>query len=171
MGSAAETRLALAELACDTGRSNEAKQLARDARKVFQAQNQAHDEILAAALLSRPLLDQGKLAEAAASLDVLLKVSEKISDVTTRLSLTLAHANVLAGAKDLAAAERAARKVLAEAPKDLVWLRLEASLTLAEIQSKGKNAAEGHRRLQEVSRAAREKGFELIVHQASAPQL
>jgi ATP/maltotriose-dependent transcriptional regulator MalT len=83
--------------------------------------------------------------------------------------LALAQAKVLAARKDFSAAERTARRALAEAPKDLFRLRLEASLTLGEIQMKGKNAAQGRQRLQEVSRSAKEKGFELIARQASAP--
>jgi eukaryotic-like serine/threonine-protein kinase len=169
MGSAAQTRLALAELDCNSGRSNEAEQLARAAIQVFRAQNEPDNQIFAAAWLSRSLLEQGKLADAAASLEAPLKLAEKSSDVTTRLSLALAHADVLAATNHLDAAERAARRVLAEAPKDLFRLRLEASLTLAEIQTKGKNAALAQKRLQEVSKAAREKGFELIARQASAP--
>jgi serine/threonine protein kinase/tetratricopeptide (TPR) repeat protein len=168
MGSAAETRLALAELDCDSGRPHEAEPLARAALKVFQEQNEPNNQIFGAAVLSRSLVEQGKLKEAAASLETPLKLAEKSSDVTTRLSLALAHADVLAATKDFAAAERAARRALAEAPKDLFRLRLEASFTLAEIQTKGKNGAQGRRRLEEVSKAARDKGFELIAHQASA---
>jgi serine/threonine protein kinase/tetratricopeptide (TPR) repeat protein/TolB-like protein len=166
-GSAAQTRLALAELDCDSGRSNEAEPLARAAIEVFEAQNEPDDQIFAATLLSRSLLEQGKLEEAAASLEAPLKMAVKSSDVTTRLALTLAQANVLAATNHLAAAERAARRVLAQAPKDLFRLRLDAALTLAKIQTKDKNA-QGRERLQEISRTAREKGFELIARQASS---
>jgi tetratricopeptide (TPR) repeat protein len=166
MGSVAETRLALGELACDSGRPNAAEQFAQAALKVFQAQNEPNEQILAAVLLSRSLLDQGKLKDAAAALEVPLKLAEKNSDLTTRLSLTVAHANVLAATNDLARAERTARRVLAEAPQDLFQLRLEALLTLAEIQCKGKNAAQGRERLREVASAAKEKGFELMVRKA-----
>jgi serine/threonine protein kinase/tetratricopeptide (TPR) repeat protein len=169
MGSAAETRLALAELDCESGRPMEAEQLARAAIPVFQSQNEPKDQIFAAIVLSRSLLLQGKPAEAAASLETPLRLAEKSSDVTTQLSLALAQANVLAATNHLAAAERAARRVLAEAPKDLFRLRLEAALTLAKIQTKGKNGAQGRERLEEISRTAREKGFELIARHASAP--
>jgi len=167
MGSSAETRLALAQLDCDSGRANEAEPLARAALQVFQSQNEPNDEIFAATVLSRSLLLKGKPADAAASLEAPLKLAEKSSDLTTRLLLALAHSNVLAATNHLPAAERAAQQVLAGAPKDLFRLRLEASLTLAEIQIQGKNAAQGRARLQEVSRMAREKGFELIARQAS----
>jgi tetratricopeptide (TPR) repeat protein len=167
-GSVAETRLALAELACNSGRPGEAEPLAQDAMKVFEAQNEPDAEIVAATLLSRSLLEQGKVKDAAASLEVPLKRAEKSSDVTTRLSLMLAHANVLAAGNERALAERAARRVLAEAPKDMFRLRLEASLTLGEIQIKEKHAAQGRQRLEEVSRLAREKGFDLIARKASA---
>jgi len=170
MGSAAETRLALAELDCDSGRSNEAEQLARSAVNLFQTQHEPDDEIFATAMLSRALLGQGKIQEAGAILEGPLKAAKKSSDVTTRLTLMLAEAGVLEARNDLAAAERLVRQVLAEAPQDLFELRLEASLTLAEVQSTGKNAALGRRRLQEISRSAKEKGFELIARRASAAQ-
>ena len=167
MGTAADTRLALAELDCDSGHPDEAEPLARAALQVFQTQKEADGEIFAAALLSRSHLEQGKLEEAAQSLDGALKLEKKGSDITARLSLDLAYANVLAEKKDLDAAERVARKVLAEAPKDLLRVRLEAEVTVARIQARGQNPAEGRRRLQEISRTAREKGFELIALKAS----
>jgi eukaryotic-like serine/threonine-protein kinase len=171
MESAAETRVALAELDCDSGRATEAEPLARAAMKVFQAQKEPNDEVFAAAVLSRSLLLEGKPAEAAATLEAPLKLAEKSSDLATRLSLVLAHAKVLAATNHVAAAEHAAQQVLVAAPKDLFRLRLEASLTLAEIQFNGKNVAQGRARLQQVSRTAREKGFELIARQASAADL
>jgi tetratricopeptide (TPR) repeat protein len=170
MGSAAETRLSLAELDCESGRAKEGEQLARASVNTFQAQHEPNDEIFATAMLSRALLEQGKIQEAGAILEAPLKTVKKIPDVATRLSLVLAEARVLVARNDLAGAERAARRVLVEAPKDLFELRLEASLTLAGIQGKGKNAAQGHRRLQEISSSAKEKGFELIARRASAAQ-
>jgi tetratricopeptide (TPR) repeat protein len=170
MGNAAESRLALAELDCDSGRAKEGEQLALDAVHTFQTQHEPDDEIFATAMLSRALLEQGKIQEAGAMLEAPMKAVKKSSDVTTRLTLTLAEAGVLEARNDLTAAERAVRQVLAEAPKDLFKLRLEASLRLAEIQSKGKNRGLGRRRLQEISRSAREKGFELIARRASAAQ-
>lgn len=165
--SAAETRLAQAELACESGRPNEAEQLARAALQVFQSQNEPDAEILAGALLSGALLDQGKIVEADSTLKVPLQLAKKSSDMATRLSLMLAHARVLEARNQLTAAERNARRVLAVAPKDLFRPRLEASLALGEIQVHQKRA-EGRRRLQEVARTAREKGFELIARRADA---
>lgn len=165
---AAESRLGLAELDCNSGEAYEAEQLAGAAIKAFQEQKESNEEILATALLSRSLLEQGKLQEARRSLEAPLKLAEKSSDVTTRLTLALTDARVLAATNHLDAAERAVRKVLARAPKDLFRLRLEASLALGEIQIKGRNAAQGRRSLEEVSRAAKEKGFELIARRASA---
>jgi tetratricopeptide (TPR) repeat protein len=162
MGSAAETRLALGELACNSGRASQAEQLARDALKVFESQNESNDQISAAALLSRALLEQGKLQQAAAALKGPGRLAEKNSDLTTQLFFSLAQAEVLASTNELGAAERAAGRVLAEAPKDFFRLRLEASLILAEIQCKGKNPRQGLERLEGVARAAKEKGFGLI---------
>jgi len=168
MESAAATRVALAELDCDSGRAGEAEPLTRAAMQVFEEQKEPNDEVFAAAILSRSLLEQGKREEAAAVLEAPLKLAEKSSDVTSRLSVILAHAEVLAATNHLTSAERAARRVLAEAPKDLFHVRLEASLILAEIQTKGMSAAEGRRRFQEVARTAQTKGFELIARKAAA---
>jgi tetratricopeptide (TPR) repeat protein len=168
MESAAATRVALAELDCDSGRAGEAEALTRAAMQVFEEQKEPNDEMFAAAILSRSLLEQGKREEAAAVLEAPLKLAEKSSTVTARLSVILAHAEVLAATNHLTSAERAARLALAEAPKDLFHLRLEASLALAEIQTKGMSAAEGRRRFEEVARTAQAKGFELIARRAAA---
>jgi serine/threonine protein kinase/tetratricopeptide (TPR) repeat protein len=165
-GSIAETRLALAELACESGRPNEAEPLARAAMEAYRTEKQPDEEILAAAMLSRSLLEQGKAEEAASTLEAPLKLAGKGSDVTARLSLEVAHANVLAATNHLALADRAVRLVLTEAPKDLFRVRLEASLALAEIQCKEKNLTQGRERLQEVERAAKEKGFEMVSRRA-----
>jgi serine/threonine protein kinase/tetratricopeptide (TPR) repeat protein len=167
MGSAAETRLALAELDCNSGHPNEAEQLAGAAMKVFQTQHEPNAEISAASMLSRSLLEQGKRDEASRSLEAPLKLAETSSDLPSRLSLTLAQANVLAAMGDLAGAEHAVRRVLAQAPKDLFRLRLEASFSLAEIQAKEKKATQADHGFEEASRVAKEKGFELIAHRAS----
>jgi hypothetical protein len=157
----------LAEFACDSGHPKEAEPLERAAMKTYQDQNQPDDEMVAAALLSRSLVGQGKREEAAASLEAPLKLAQRGSDVSARLSLALAHANVLAAMAHPGEAEVIARRVLAEAPKDLFRVRLEASLTLGNVETNGKNPAQGRQRLLEVSRTAGEKGFELIARHAS----
>jgi serine/threonine protein kinase/tetratricopeptide (TPR) repeat protein len=162
IGSAAETRVALGELACNSGRGGEAEQLARAALKAFESQRETNDLVSAAALLSRALLEQGKTEEAARALNGKQALAEKNSDLTTRLFFALAQAEVLAATDELGAAERAAGRVLAQAPKDFFRLRLEASLTLAEIECRGKKRAQGLERLEGVARAAKEKGFGLI---------
>jgi tetratricopeptide (TPR) repeat protein len=167
VGSAAETRMAMAELACHSGRPSEAEQLARAALNVFQAQNEPNAEISAAAVLARSLLEQGKRDEARASLEAPRKLAEKSADLSTRLSFGVAQARVLAGTGDLAGGERAARRVLGEAPKDLFRLRLEALLALSEIQAGASNKTLGREQLQEVLRAAQEKGFALIAERAT----
>jgi tetratricopeptide (TPR) repeat protein len=167
MGTAAETRLALAELDCDSGQAREAEPLARAAMQVFQEQNEADGQTFAVALLSRSLLEQGKIEEAAASLDAASNGLKKGSDITARLTFQLAYANVLTGKRDSTAAENVIRSVLAEAPKDLLRVRLEAAVSRAKIETEGGNAAEGRRHLQEVAREAREKGFESIALKAS----
>ncbi|MBZ5609466.1 MAG: protein kinase [Acidobacteriia bacterium] len=166
-GSAAETRLVLGEVDCDLGRFQEAEQLARSALAVFQEQREPNQEISARALLCRSLLLQGKKDEATEVLSGALELAKNSSKVITRRLLALDYARLLAATNHPARAEQTARQVMSEAGKSMVWLRLEAQLVLGQIDLQRKPAA-GRAELDQVVKAAREKGFERIARQASA---
>ena len=68
----------------------------------------------------------------------------------------------------MASAERIAQQIVAQTAGRLFRLHLEASLMLGEIQSKGKNAAAGRKRLTQLVITARANHFELIARKASA---
>ena len=120
-------------------------------------------------LLSRSLLQQGKLEDARKAIARALILSKKSSDVTVRLPLAIQNAYAQAAANNLPEAERFARNVLVEANKlGFVRIELEASLAIGEIQLQGRNPTLGRKRLEETEITARSKGFELIARKASA---
>jgi serine/threonine protein kinase/tetratricopeptide (TPR) repeat protein len=167
-GTAAEAQVALGELDCDSGQASEAETLARAAIQEFQAERETDREIQSEALLSRSLLQQGKLEDAQRAIARALALSKKSSDVTVRLPLAIQDAYTQAAAKDLPEAERLTRNVLVEANKlGFVRIELEASLAIGEIQMKGKNPTLGRERLEATGKAAHSKGFELIARKAS----
>jgi serine/threonine protein kinase/tetratricopeptide (TPR) repeat protein/TolB-like protein len=167
-GSAAETRLALAELTYDSGRWKDAEASARAALAEFRTEKEPVQEIAAEGLLSRALLDQGKISEARESIDEAFRLWKETPEVIRGLSLRVDNAWLLAASKRTADAEGAAREAMAEALKlGLIRLYLEASLALGktELQS---NRGEGRARLQRLAKDARTRGFVLIAQEASA---
>jgi tetratricopeptide (TPR) repeat protein len=164
----AETRLALAELDCDSGKGAEAEQLSRTAVEAFRADAYADQEIFAQSILSRSLLQQGKVDDARAAIAEAVRLSEKSRDVTVRIPVMLDHANFMAAGKKLAEGEKAAQQALTQARKlGLFRLQLEASLTLGQIEMQAKNPAAARARLQALEKSARARGFELIAQKAA----
>ncbi len=165
---AAETRLALAELDCDSGDGTEAEQLSRMAAEAFRADAYADEEISAQSILSRALLQQGKVDEARAAIAEAVRLSEKSRDVTVRIPVILDQAYVMAASKNLRGAETTAQDALTRARNlGLFRLQLEAALALSQIQLTGPNRAAGRARLQALAKSARAKGFELIAQKAA----
>jgi tetratricopeptide (TPR) repeat protein len=165
---AAETRLALAELNCDSGKGAEAEQLSRTAVEAFRAVAYADQEIFAQSVLSRSLLQQGKVDEARAAIAEAVRLSEKSRDVTVRIPVMLDHANFMAAGKKLGEARKAAQQALTQAHNlSLFRLQLEASLTLGQIEMQAKHPATARVRLHTLEKSARAKGFELIARKAA----
>jgi serine/threonine protein kinase/tetratricopeptide (TPR) repeat protein len=165
---AAETGLALAELDCDSGKAAEAEQLSQTAAKAFRAETYADQEIFALSILSRSLLQEGKVDEARAAIAEAVRLSEKSMDVMVRVPVLLDRAEVLAAGKDLAGALKAAQQALAQARSlGLFRLQLEASLTRGQIEMQAKHPAAARARLQTLEKSARAKGFELIAQKAA----
>jgi tetratricopeptide (TPR) repeat protein len=164
---AAETRLALAELDCDSAKGAEAEQFSRAAVEAFRADAYADQEIFAQSVLSRSLLQQGKVEEARAAIAEAVRLSEKSRDVTVRIPVMLDHANFMAAGKKLGEAGKAAQQALTQARNlGLFRLQLEASLTLGQIEMQAKNPAAGRRRLRTLEKSAHAKAFELIARKA-----
>ena len=165
---AAETRLALAELDCDSGKGTEAEELSRAAVAAFRADAYADEEIFAQSMLSRALLEQGRVDEAQTAIAEAVRLSEKSQDVIVRIPVILDHAYVMAAGKNLNGAESAAQEALSRARNlGLFRLQLEASLALGQIQMIGPNPNAGRAQLHAVEKSARAKGFELIARKAA----
>ena len=164
---AAETRLALAELDCDSANGAEAEQLSRTAVEAFRADAYADEEIFAQSVLSRSLLQQGKVDEARPAIAEAVRLSQKSQDVTVRIPVMLDYANFMAAGKKLGEAGRVAQQALTQARNlRLFRFQLEASLTLGQIEKQSKNPAAARARLHTLEKSARAKGFELIARKA-----
>jgi eukaryotic-like serine/threonine-protein kinase len=162
---AAETRLALAELDCDSGDPVKAEQLSRAAVEAFRSDAYTNEEIFAQSVLSRALLQQGKTAEASATIAEALKLSQRSQDVMVRIPVTINHAYVMAAEKDFESARITAQGALNLARKlGLTRMQLEASLALGEIEIKGPNPNAGRRELAQTEKNARSQGFELVAY-------
>jgi tetratricopeptide (TPR) repeat protein len=168
---AAETRLALADLDCDSGKASEAEQLSRTAVEAFRADAYADDESLAESMLSKALLQQGKVDDARSAIAEAFQLSQKSQDVLIRIPVMLNHAYVMAAGNSLGGAEATVQDALTQTRNlGLFRLQLEASLALGEIQMQRKNHDMGRKRLVETEKTAHSRGFELIAQQASAAQ-
>ena len=166
-GTVAETQMALAELNCDSNHAPEAETLARAAIMEFQAEHESDNEIQAESLLTRSLLQQGKLDDAQQAMARALTLAKKSSDVTVRLPLAIQNAYTQAASKNLFAAERLAQNAMVESTKlGLVRIELEAALALGEIQLQRKNFDLGRKRLVDTERTAHSQGFDLIARKA-----
>jgi eukaryotic-like serine/threonine-protein kinase len=166
---AAETRLALAELDCDSGRGREAEQLSRAAVEAFRADAYTDEQSLAQAVLSRALLQQGKVDDARSAIAEAIQLSQKSQDAVVHIPVTLDDAYVMAAGNSAGGAEATAQDALTQARNlGLFRLQLEASLVLGEIQMQRKNHDMGRKRLLETEKTAHSKGFELIAQKASA---
>jgi serine/threonine protein kinase/tetratricopeptide (TPR) repeat protein len=168
---AAETRLALADLDCDSGKASEAEQLSRAAVEAFRADAYADDESLAESMLSKALLQQGKVDDARSAIAEAVQLSQKSQDVLVRIPAILNHAYVMAAGNSLGAAEATVQGALTQARNlGLFRLQLEASLALGEIQMQRNNHDMGRKRLVETEKTAHSRGFELIAQKARAAQ-
>jgi serine/threonine protein kinase/tetratricopeptide (TPR) repeat protein len=165
---AAETRLALAELSCDSANGAEAEQLSRTAVEAFRADAYADEEIFAQSVLSRSLLQQGKVEEARPAIAEAVRLSQKSHDVTVRIPVMLDQANFMAAGKKLGEAGKVAQQALTQARNlRLFRFQLEASLTLGQIEKQSQNPVTARARLQALEKSARAKGFELIARKAA----
>jgi eukaryotic-like serine/threonine-protein kinase len=168
---AAETRLALAELDCDSGKGAEAEQLSRAAVETFRADAYTDEESLAQSMVSRALLQQGKLDEASSAIAEAIRLSQKSQNVLVRIPVMIDQAYLLAAEDNRGGAAAAAQDALTQARNlDLFRLQLEAALALGEIQMQERNLDMGRKRLKDTEENARSKGFALIAQKAVTAQ-
>ena len=162
-GDASESRVGLGDLDCDGGNPSEGESLARKAAQVFAAERQTNNEVAADTVLIRALIQQGRLPEAGAVAASASRLAEQGHALFYQLPLELQRARLVAASHDFTGAERIAAQALSKAEKaGLVRMQLEASLTLGEIQLRGRNHAGSRIHLQQLAKQAHTKGFERI---------
>lgn len=168
----AESQVALAELAIQEGNPSQADQLLRPALAEFEKENAGPDITNGYTLLSRALLQSGKLEEAhqamqhamaISTLDPELKLPAEIE--AARVEIARAnhgspHTSVNAGRQQLRSVAATARKL------GYYVVECEARLALAEFDLKAHSGA-GRTALAELASQASDHGLRLISRQAA----
>jgi serine/threonine protein kinase/tetratricopeptide (TPR) repeat protein len=169
--SAAESRVALAELAMEEGQPREAEMSARRAIEEFRTEKLADNEFVAQAVLVRALLAQDKIADAEREIDRLTSPAAGSQNAEARLKFRIAAARVRAATTRNADAKKDLEGVLEEATQlGLSQYQFEARLALGEAKMKSRQTAAGREHLQALEKDAASKGFLLIARQARAVQ-
>jgi len=169
--SAAESRVALAELEMEEGQPRVAEMSARRAIEEFRVEKLADNEFLAQAVLVRALLAQDKTAEAEREIDRLASPAAGSQNAEARLKFRIAAARARAATTRNADAKKDLEGVLAEATQlGLSQYRFEARLALGEAKMKSRETAAGREHLQALEEDATAKGFLLIARKARAVQ-
>jgi len=167
--SAAESRTYLAELAIEEGNASAAEKLAGDAVREFQNDQQADDELTAAAVLIDAQIAQGKWADAQATVDAESALATKNQNQVIGPKFAIAAARSLAASGKVSKARSSLETVLEDATKTgFVVHELEARLALNEIDLKSGKTSAGRAHLAVLEKDASAKGFTLIAHKASA---
>ena len=164
----AETRLALAGVALEQARHEQAQALAREAVEEFQRQKMPDDEASAHNLIALSLLEQGKRSEAQQELERSQSLLRKSENRRVRLSVAISGARLHAVSGKSAAALASLRAALVEATKHgLISHQLDARLAMGELELKSANPAAGRARLEALEKDARKMGFGLIARKAA----
>lgn len=166
---AAERRVALAQLAIEEGHPEDAEKLVLQAREEFRSENLADEQVSVQAALARAFLAEGKLAEAQKEIDAAGPPAAKIQRRSLRLDLGITSARVLAALGKTTDARTGLNKALNEARRaGFVKYQLEARLAQGEIEFRSGNRDLARRLWSEVERQARARRFLLIARQAAA---
>jgi len=168
----AESQVDLAQLDLEEGHPDRAEHLLRKAIPEFEKENADPDLANAYLLLSRVLLQQGKLEEARDAFARAVKLSRTNPAPALKLPLAMQHArleiapgNAVSG-MTLTAARRELHAVAASAAK-LGYYRIqcEARLELSEIEAKI-NPDASRAQLTSLAAEARSRGLELVARKA-----
>ncbi|HLK32120.1 MAG TPA: tetratricopeptide repeat protein, partial [Terriglobales bacterium] len=166
---ATQTRLQLAEL--DFARGKPAAAVQTEVQPLLDQFRQRQDregELDAAVLLTRLLLAQRKLADAQKTIQAAEIVLQKTHDLSKRVHLELAAAEVESAVGNSRGAIRQLRATVAQTAKlGLLGLELEAREALGRVEVSSDDNTAGRRELASVEREARSKGFQLIASRAA----
>jgi len=175
-GSAAENQAALANVSIEEGNLPDAEAALRKSLTEFQAEKATMNEISAEADLSRALLMERKLDEAAKFASDAVESSRTSRDPNLRLPAAIADARVKTarsastdGPKPDFSGPRAELQGVISTAHQLGYFELEceARLGLAEIELRTA-PAEGRSHLAAIAGQAHEHGLELVARRASA---
>jgi len=160
----AATRLSLAKLALEEGKTSEAEALARQAIPEFQAEKLVDNEADARGVLARCLIFENKLPDAQKELETAGKLS--VQDRIVRISLAITTAQLTARSGKLKEARQDLESQLREIrERNLVALQLETRLALAEIDPASDSKSEGAL-LTKIATDARNSGYLFVAAKA-----
>jgi len=170
---ASESRLALARLALEEGRTTDALDLARQCIKEFQGQKISDDEASSHAVLAPGLLAKGNSAQEAEREIATAKVLvAKSQDRSKHFEVSLAAARVQAQLGNPAEAQRNLEAVLGEATRlGFITYQFEAALELGKLEMQTGKTAAARARLAALQKDAGSKGFQLIASKAAKAQI
>jgi two-component system sensor histidine kinase ChiS len=161
---AAEIDVSLAELALDAGDAAEAARIAHLAIETFSASKNAHDELLARAVVVRALVAEGDASGAAAELTEAEAALPSCQLFRARFLLALAASEVAAARGDPGGAAAGARDALAMASETgMVPYALEARWEQASLV----RGAARYAAMSALAKDARAKGFLRVAKLAS----
>jgi tetratricopeptide (TPR) repeat protein len=168
---AADTRVALAELAIEQGRAAEAESGARQAEEILRTEGAAEHSTLALAVVADALLRQKKREEAKTFAERAWTLAAKTPDRRIRFGVAIIAARVRAASgktDDVESALRLMETTRSEASKSLFYMyALEARLVAGVIEREARRAsAKAH--LIDIEKEARRNGFGGFARRAAA---
>lgn len=174
-GELAYSRLALARLSQDQGRSQDAVALATQAAEGFRKLSRSADEASARAFLAIALADTGDAPAAKLQIEKSLRLIEGSESVLNQLevSIAVARANVLTSnnptsAEVLASVRQLQTSSLGAKNARMFSLQLQADFASLELQAHSGHSIAGRTSLDDLERSANRNGFLYIARQVNA---
>jgi ATP/maltotriose-dependent transcriptional regulator MalT len=166
-GTAAESQVALAQVALEENRIGDAETLASAALEQFAKEKLAENEIDARTVLAEVALRSHKLNEARNQIEMAGKLAAKSSFPGVRYGQAIVKARVDGASGQTVEAMKILEATIAEATNaGRLGDALEARLALGEVEMKNGKEAEGRARLEDLEKEARAKGFGRIMREA-----
>jgi serine/threonine protein kinase/tetratricopeptide (TPR) repeat protein len=168
-GGVAETRVASAELAINSGHPAEAEELLLDSIQKFHNEHDSDSEITARAVLAIALIEQGKATQANEQIKAAAPLLAASRNTNVKLGFEIATAGVEAITGKSAEAMKRLRSTIALSKRKGYFTRqLNGRLALSKLEIQSGQTVAGRAHLEVLERDARVKGFALIARQASA---
>ena len=164
---AAETELALAQLAIEEGRSSDAETMIRKCKEQFHQDQQADDEFSASIVLIDALLAESKLAEAESETGQAKSLADKSANTLLRLQFEMMSGRVQDLSGHFPAASEQLQKTLRSAHShQFLELEFETRLAMAELRNRAGHSVAARAEWLSLENAARRNGFGLIASKA-----